>query len=284
LTATVSTIDEKRVYGDRRGARTAYVASPIGVAAVSISGETVGEFGLIHRGDARDLAVDAEALVVATDEDVHVVTGETVHADGGPDDLAAVGSATDFGAATAVGVDDHGRALAAKGDGRLARFEDGWEVLGTVPAAVRAFGRDTVAAADGIRSLSNLERPTLDDVRDVADPGPVVATGTGVYRHEDSVDGVAGTDDSAWRRERNGTTDRVAVSGDRLVAVANGALLSKDDRNWDRPVDAQDVRDVATAGDRFYAVTDTGTVYVEGEDEWRSRSVGLQDVRRLAVA
>jgi hypothetical protein len=229
--------------------------------------------------------VDAETLVLATAEEVFVATGASVHADGGPDSIAEAGAATDFGTATAVGVDEESRPLAASQDGRLARYTDGWEILGTVPAAVRAFGADTVAAADGLRSLSALDRPTLDDVRDVADPGPVVATATGVYRHErGSIRGEDDDTESTWHRERNGTTDRLAVNGERLAAVANGTLLAKADQNWNRPIDAENVRDVGAAGNRFYAVTDAGEVHVEGDDGWRSRSVGLQDVRRLAVA
>jgi hypothetical protein len=279
----VSTIDEKRVYGGRSGARTAYVASAIGLAAVAISGDAVGEFGLIHRGNVRDVAVDASTLVVATDEDVHVVAGGTVHGDGGPDGVGDR-SATDFGAATAVGVDGDGRPLAASRDGRLVQYADGWEVLGTVPAAVRAFGRDTVACADGVRSLATLDPPALDDVRDVDDPGPVVASVDGVYRRNRAAD-ADGTDadESDWRRERNGATDRVAATGDRLAAVDDGTLLLKDETNWKRPVGTETVRDVA-GRERFYAVTDDGQVLVESGDEWRSRSIGLSEPTRLVVA
>jgi hypothetical protein len=280
----VDTIEEKRVYGDRRGARTAYVASAIGLVAISISGDSVGEFGLIYRGDTRDVAVDAETLVVATPEDVHVLNGASIHADGGPDSVARAGAGTDFGAATAVGVDAEGRALAATGDGQLARYTGEWEILGAIPAAVRALGEGTVAAADGVRSLSAIDRPTLDDVRDVADPGPVVATASGVYRHTGSIGGADESEDTGWHRERNGSTDRVAVAEAGLAAVSNGALLVKGDRDWDRPVDAEAVRDVCAAGNRFYAVTDAGDVYVQNESGWRSRSVGCHGVRRLASA
>jgi len=280
----VSTIEEKRVYGDRSEVRTAYVASAIGLAAVSISGDVVGEFGLIHRGEVRDVAVDASTLVVATDEDVHVVAGESVHADGGPGVNLVDRSATGYGTATAVGVDADGRPLAASRDGRLARYTEDWEVLGTVPAAVRAFGWDTVACADGVRSLSTLDPPTLDDVRDVDDPGPVIATADGVYRWDRAADSeqIDG-EESDWRPERTGATNRVATTGDRLAAVADGALLLQAETNWKRPVGIEPVRDVA-GRKRFYAVTTDGQVLVEGEKEWRSRSIGLSEPTRLVVA
>jgi hypothetical protein len=283
----VSTIDEKRVYGERRGAQTAYVASRIGLAAVSISGEAVGEFGLIHRGEVQDVAADAGTLVVATGEDVYVADGgdgEDRAADGeGVADLTDDGFGTDFGVATAVGVDVDGQPLAAGRDGRLSRYVDGWQPIGTVPAAVRAFGRDTVACADGLRSLADLDRPTLQNVRDVDDPGPVVATDDGVYRRETTVDDRRAADETAWHRERKGATDRVAVAGDRLAAVADGTLLLNAGGNWERPETVGEVRDVA-AGERCYAVTEDGRVLVEGEAEWRSRSIGLRDVRRIEVA
>jgi hypothetical protein len=280
----VTTIDEKRVYSDRRGARTAYVASAIGLARVSISRAVVGEFGLLHRGEIRDVATGPETLVVATDDVVHVASGENVHtAERGGQILAKDGDETDFRGATAVGVDGDGRPLAASRDGRLARYTDGWKTLGTVPAAVRAFGQDAVACADGIRSLSSLDRPTLDDVRDVDDPGPVVATADGVYEcGETGDDDGTDADESRWRRKRNGATDRVATAGDRLAAVADGTLLLKEGTNWERPLREEPIRDVVAA-QRFYAVTDDGQMFIEDESGWRSRSIGLQDVHRLAV-
>ncbi|WP_425498453.1 HVO_0234 family beta-propeller protein, partial [Natrinema soli] len=58
----MDSIEEKRVYGDREGAATAYVASAMGIVRVRVAGDTVGEFGLCERCSARDVAAGPAAV------------------------------------------------------------------------------------------------------------------------------------------------------------------------------------------------------------------------------
>ena len=61
-----SSLDEKRVYADREGATTAFVAAGAGIARVEVSADIVGEFALQRRCTARDVAASAGRLAVAT--------------------------------------------------------------------------------------------------------------------------------------------------------------------------------------------------------------------------
>jgi hypothetical protein len=297
----MSTIDEKRVYADRTGRRDLFVASAAGLARVAVSGDQVGEFGLVARERALDVATGeaatGDAVAVATGADVLVGRPATDDPDADADgptapDLALGG--TGFGRATAVGVHD-GRVVAA-GQGRVARYggpsderdrgadgpggDDGtgdeWTTLGSCEA-VRAVDGDLLAAADGCYRLPTVERVGLDDVRDVARAGALAATGEGLYAL-----GTGGTPE----RVLEGATSAVASDGDRAHAVReDGTLLARADEGWEPvalPVEGP-VADVAYAG-ATCAVTTDGTVCVEGSEGWRSRSLGLPDVRRVAAS
>ncbi|ELK49809.1 hypothetical protein D320_18192, partial [Haloferax sp. BAB-2207] len=66
-------IDEKRVYADKSGKQTAYVAAGVGVVTVDVSDDLVGGFRIDRRCTALDAAGSPGEVVVATDEDVLLV-------------------------------------------------------------------------------------------------------------------------------------------------------------------------------------------------------------------
>lgn len=270
----MSTLDEKRVYGEKTGHTELYVATELGVAVVSVSADIVGEFALARRCDARDVAAGADRLAVATADDV------LVSADGSY-------AGTGFGAAVAVGFDDE-RLLAAGPDGRVAvctgEADDSgaWTTLGTT-ADVRAIDRGLVAAADGVYRAadSELTNVGLSDVRDVAAGGqPLAATGDGLYYLG-----------PGWAQALDGTFEVVAAgaSGDGddtpAHAATSGTCYERRDGEWTElslPVEGR-VADV-THGTGTYAVTVEGTVLVDVGDGWRDRALGLRNARSVAVA
>ncbi|MFP8956539.1 hypothetical protein ACLI4Y_07410 [Natrialbaceae archaeon A-CW3] len=195
-------IDEKRVYGDRGGATTAYVASDVGVVRVLVSGTTVGEFGLLERCSARDIAAGVGVLAVATDEDVLVGWLGAGDEDGDANEVAASHppfEPTGFGPAVAVGVHER-TVLAADERGNVSRLDLEAETSGTAtddwlpleygadtpsPSTVRAIAGDLVATDVGVFREWNgrLEHAGLADVRDVSAAGvPLAATADGLYK------------------------------------------------------------------------------------------------------
>lgn len=253
-----SSIDEKRVYADRAGTTTAFLATGAGVARVEVSADTVGEFTLAHRCDARDVAGADGRLAVATAEDVLVGTGEGVEPTG-------------FGPADAVGYHD---APLAAGNGRLARYDDsGWTTLASI-ADVRAIDGDLVAAADGVHRTDG-SHVGLDAVRDVATSGgPLAAAESGLYYLA-----------NGWVQALDGRFDVVA-SGTAAAHAAGGDTLyergaSGDWTAVDLPV-SEPIADVGF-GEATYVVTETGTFLANAGDGWRHRSLGLPDVAAVAV-
>lgn len=265
------------MYDQRRKATRAYVASGRGIARVDTSDDQIGRFGLEHKCVARDIAGGSGRLLVATDEDVLVGTGDSF-------------ATADFGPAVAVGL---GLDLLAAGpDGRVARLtEDGWETLGRIDD-VRAIDSDLIAAADGVYHVDyeggdqgssdggnvDLSHVGLDDARDVASEGAFAATGTGLYHREDG-----------WNRQEDGESTVVASDGDRGHAVVDGSLLECVDGEWmDTGASASDIVDVAYDTATF-AVTANGQIFLDpvaakdGATGWRMRSLGLTDVTGIAV-
>lgn len=269
------TIDEKRVYDAKTGTTRALVASSIGVVRVEVSDDIVGEFGIEHRCDARDLATAGGALAVATDEDVLIGAFEP----------------TDHGPAVAVGVDGDAT-FAAAPDGtvsRLVRDADEWEALGTVEEPRRMAG-PLVAAADGVHRVRGgvVEYVGLDDVRDVAAGGvPLAVTGEALY-----------TLGNGWMRDLAGDFRAVATdaASERAVAATPEELYERADDGveWDAHPEAG-VVDAAVTSDLLVAVTDdgklrvraTGTESEEGEADagtaWRGRHIGVPDAAAVAL-
>jgi len=193
----------KRVYGDRAGAVTAYVASAMGIVRVRVAGDTVGEFGLCERCSARDIAAapprspsrptktseyspsrtEPERTAAAATA-VTMRTLATRHRDRGGD-VRRDGS----GPAVAVGYDDDGDLLVADPDGRVAcqaADSSEWTTLADETVApVRAIDGDLVGTADGVYRVQDggLNHAGLTDVRDVSAAGvPLAATTDGLYK------------------------------------------------------------------------------------------------------
>ena len=315
------TIDEKRVYTDNTGTETVYLASGLGVVAVSVSDDLIGEFGVAHRCRARDVATAGALVAVATDEDVLLAArddgGDTeegsTETSGGGSDRDLDFRSTGFGPATAVGFDGE-TLLAGDESGRVARVEDvetddGWGEIGTA-TAVRAIDGRLVAAEDGVYRVGRggLTHAGLDDARDVDDE-PLVATGSGLFKLG-----------NGWMDVLDGPVDAVDAAGARGLAVRSGTLYSRvsdvdavgsDDSGggagsggstdgagsveavdgsdadaWEAtslPVPG-DVVAVSHGREAAYAVTGDGTLAVRlpGE-EWRHRELGVRDVAAAAV-
>jgi len=265
-------LDEKRIYGEKRDTTVAYVATGLGLARVEISGDQVGRVGLVQQGAVQDVAGGDGQLLVATDEDVLVGTEEGF-------------AGTSFGPAVAVGVGGD-RLLAADEDGRVAHLAgDQWEGLGTVDEP-RRFDGPYLATGDGVvrADEDGLTARGLSDVRDVAAAGPYAATADGLYRW---VDG-------EWTVAREGRASVVAAGDGRVHAVTREGLVAREGEGgrWtacDLPV-AEQVADVAY-GESPTVVTAAGTVLVDapsdatpdGTGGWRHRSLGMPDVTAIAI-
>lgn len=283
-TTSMSTIEEKRVYADRRAADVAYVASAVGVLRVRVANEIVGEFSLCERCTARDVAGGVDAVAVATDEDVLVASLEATGGEG-RDEPAFDG--TGFGGAVAVGYHD-GTPLAADAGGRVARLVDGaWETLESDAGEVRAIDGDLVGTAAGVYLVrgDGLDHAGLEDVRDVAAAGiPLAATADGLYKLGNGwLDVLAEPVDVV-------ATDPRSERGrlERAHAVAGLDLYEHRANEWAR-VDRSSVPIVGVAyGETVHAVTERGTYLVAAESddgglEWRSRTLGAGDVTGIAI-
>ncbi|WP_435063569.1 HVO_0234 family beta-propeller protein [Halobaculum sp. EA56] len=289
------TIAEKRVFTARDDVVRALVASSMGVASVSLSGDIVGEFGIERRCDARDVAARGDAVAVAADEDVLV--GDFAPTGHGP--AVAVGVAGDGVLAAApdgtVSVLPGDADATGGGDGaddRAAGADpagDAWEPVGTVEDPRRIDG-PLVAAADGVHRLreGSLEYAGLDDARDVSARGvPLAVTGEALY-----------TLGNGWMRdlestELDGDGDSVDefrcvaadADGERAVAATGARVFERADATateWVEHAEAG-VVDCAVAGRHLVAVTDAGEARVHADGGWRGRTLGLPDVRAVAV-
>lgn len=287
----MSSLEEKRVYGDRAGHTEVALATDVGAATVRVAADRVGEFGVVHRCDARDVAARDGRLAVAAAEDAFLEADR---------DGAETFDGTGFGAATAVGFD--GDALLVGGpDGRVARRRDGeWTTLGDAAGAVRAVDRGFVAGAAGLFAVpadgESLRRLGLDDARDVAalPDGAYVATGDGLHRY---AGGRSADGDGTFERLLPGEFDAVAAH------VADGALVRAHAAGPDGPVGrgagdpAADDWHATPApvetpfggiayrrdGGAVYAATREGTFLVDAGEGWRDRTLGLAPVGGVAV-
>jgi len=253
-------IDEKRVYGEKTGKVSLYVATGMGVAHVAVSGDKVGGFSLAHRCEARAVAA-GEAVAAATDADVLVGGGDSFEG-------------TSFGPAVAVGYDG-ADLLAAGPDGRVARREGGeWSTVGSVDD-VRAIEGNLLAAAGGVYRIGDdLSHAGLTDVRDVAAAGtPLAATGSGLYYLA-----------NGWMDALDGAFEVVANAPERAHAATADALFERVDGEWyERAVPVDGPIAGLAHGEGTYAVTRDGTVLVDAGDGWRTRSIGLRDAAGVAV-
>lgn len=253
-------LSEKRVYADATDATTAFVGTASGVVRVSVSDDIVGEFSLEWTGKVTDIASADGRLSIATPEDVLVRSDGAFHQ-------------TEFGSASAVGYGENGTLLAA-GDGRLARYDSGWDRLGALDD-VRSIDGRMAAARSGVHRL-NGTHVGLDDARDISTARtPLAATGSGLYSLA-----------NGWMRDLEGSFSVVASDG-RTSHAATGETLYRSDgpeSDWmaiELPVESP-VRDIAYAGG-VYAVTEDGTFLANVGDGWRHRSLGVPDVTGMAI-
>ncbi|WP_137291099.1 HVO_0234 family beta-propeller protein [Natronorubrum halophilum] len=291
----MDSIEEKRVYGDREGAVEAYVASSIGVVRVRVAGDTVGEFGLCNRCNARDIAATGGTVAIATDEDVRILQLEGARDEATEADATFVG--TGFGPAVAVGYD--GAELVAAGpDGDVFCLPAGadadatggeWEpVESDGVATVRAIDGDLVGTDAGVYRVhdGSLDHAGLTDVRDVSANGvPLAATADGLYKlgngWMETLEGPFETVDADPHSERGRLARAHAVSGTTVYAY------DADDDTW-REYDRSSAPIVGFGyGPTAYAVTERGTFLAatpaDGNGPWRSRTLGVGDVTGLVV-
>lgn len=274
----MSTIEEKRVFGERGGDTAVYLATQTGVVRVAVAADRIGTFGLERRCVARDLAVVDGRLAVATDEDVLLGEEETgfgpAHAIGGSDAPIAAGPADD-------------------GESRVARYEnDGWTDLGTT-SEVRAIDGDLIATAEGVyRAGTTLQHVGLEDVSDVSTPGvPLAATSDALYRLgngwmvelEGAFELVA-----ADRRSSPGALDRACAVGDDRPFVlgggddANGGDGDEGENGW-RPIDRPGTPAALAVADALYLATEDGRLFVDAGDGWRSQALGIGGVQAMVI-
>jgi hypothetical protein len=282
----MDSIEEKRVYGDRDGAITVYIASGIGVVRVRVAGDTVGEFGLCERCDVRDIAATRGGLAVAIDDDVRLLDLE----DGAADERATetfVG--TDFGPAVAVGYDD-GDLIAAGPDGRVASRpagSDEWTALegeAEIGGTVQAIDGDLVGTDSGVYRVHDggLDHAGLTDVRDVSAAGvPLAATADGLYKLG-----------NGWMEIREGSFDVVAADPrsepgrlERAHAVTDRTVYeyAATDDEWQKGGRSSDRIVGFGYGETVYAVTVGGVFRTAADGTWRKRALGVTDVTGLAV-
>jgi hypothetical protein len=268
------TLDEKRVYGAKQAGTELFVACGVGLLRVSVSDALIGEFGLVHRGDVRDVAASEGVLVVATDEDVRFgVAGEAGAA--GEGDVTF--DATGFGPSVAVSA--RGGPVASDGE-RVARFDEGWTTTAELEG-VRALDGGLVAAASGVHRVDGtaLGLPGARDV-DSADT-PLAATDDGLYYLGNGWIRAVEKDAGPFHAVASDDAgERAHAAGERVWERDGDGL----DADWS-PVDVSGaVVDIAHAG-TTYAVTRDGTLWAfdPAESAWRERTLGVPDVRALAV-
>lgn len=279
----MSSIDEKRVYARNTDPETAIVASETGAANVSLAGGRVGRVSLRYRDAAADVAARDERALVATDAGVLDLAGEEPYTLG-----ASNGDGNDTPSpASAVAIDDSGRALAASGE-VVFRYEDGdgegtWRRLGAA-GEIRAIDGDLVASREGVFRIDEegLRYSGLDDAFDVASAGtPHAATSEGLYALGNGwmavLEGAFSTVTADPGTASTGTLGRAHAIGDIHV-------YEHVESDWQRraiPIDER-VVDVAY-GEGTYAVTDDGTLLVDDGEDWRTHPLGLRGVRAFAV-
>ncbi|WP_181691684.1 hypothetical protein [Natronomonas sp. LN261] len=250
-------LTEKRVYAGGDDTTTAFVASEVGLARVSLSDDIVGEFSLERRGRTTDVAAGDGRLAIGTPEDVLVGTDDGFEETG-------------FGPAAAVGYHD---GLLAADDDRIARYDGGWRTLADVEG-VRSIDGGMVAADAGIHRLDGTH-VGLAGAADVSTADtPLAATDDGLYYLA-----------NGWVRALEGAFRTVAGDSECAhAATADGFYERSGDGSWtpvELPVDGP-VVDVAYDGG-VYAVTADGVCLANVGDGWRHRSIGLAGVAGIVV-
>ncbi|AWB26328.1 HVO_0234 family beta-propeller protein [Halococcoides cellulosivorans] len=271
-------VSDDRVYDDDGPASTAYLGTVDGVVTLDVSTDRIGRFALEHSAVVRDLAVVDDRVVVATAEDVVVLS------DGA--------TATGFGEAIAVGGSD--TILAAGPEGRIARLSDGvWSTVGDLQD-VRSMAGPYVGTGDGVyRAGDCLAYEGLVGANALAAPDPGWAgTHEGLYRIADQ------------GYEHDGVIRAVAAAGDAVHAATAEAVFERDPEGSGGPSAWTDLDPPTEApiaalahgprgpdGQRtLLGVTVDGVAVLrpaasaDGGDEWRRRTLGFEGIAGLVVA
>jgi hypothetical protein len=283
------TLDEKRVYEGKQMGTQLFGACHAGLLEVSVSDALVGGFGLVYRGDVRDVAASDGILIIATDDDVLVgVTGK--------EDGDVMFEPTGFGPAVAVSTRND--PVASDGD-RVARYVDGqWETTVEL-TEIRALDGSLIAAKNGVHRLDGTHLG-LPGARDVDDAGtPLAATDDGLYylgngwmravelnagpfhvvtSHTTDGRAHAAGDRLYERRTGQGGSDR--VSGTQSISPSGGNTGA--DADWS-PINVSGTVVGIAHTTTTYAVTTEGTLwaYDPSESAWREHLLGVGNVRAL---
>jgi len=283
----MQTLTEKRVFGAKTGVTDIFVSTDSGVAAVTVSADQIGAFGLAHRGSATAVAATADRLVVGTDEGL---LAADIDAAGRSADVAdpafeAIGGDT-INAVSAVALTSEGL-IVADGDGVIYRGEHAetvteppvWERLGGTDE-VRAIDVGLLAAADGVYRIDDdgLTNAGLTDVRAVTGVGqPLAATADGLFRLG-----------NGWQSIAEGAFRSVAADGHgHAHAVGDAGLLVRaaEESAWTTTTPPVEAPIVDLAADRgiVVGITEAGTLCVTAGDGWRHQRLGLPGARSVAI-
>lgn len=283
----MQTLTEKRVFGAKTGVTDVFVATDAGVAAVTVSADQIGAFGLTHRGSATAVAATTDRLVVGTDEGVLAADIDAAgrSADVPDPTFAAIGSEA-IDAVSAVDLTPEGL-IVADGDGLIYRGEHAetvteppaWERLGATNE-VRAIDAGLLAATDGVYRIDDdgLTNTGLTDVRGVSGVGqPLAATAEGLFQLG-----------NGWQSIAEGAFRAVAADGHgHAHAVGEAGLLvrSVDDGAWTTTTPPVEAPIVDLTADRgiVVGITEAGTLCVTTGDGWRHQRLGLPGTRSVAI-
>ncbi|WP_247730287.1 HVO_0234 family beta-propeller protein [Halovivax limisalsi] len=169
----MQTLSEKRVYDDRVGARTGYVACETGLVAVRVTGTSVGEFSLVDRRPARDVALTRTGPTVDGARAAGDPTAATT-VDGGSADARTAADASESAPESAsgsarsllvvataddvvVGTPASDRAAAPDGDAGDSPTDPALAATGFGPAVAVGIGPNGIVAASPAGELRRLE-------------------------------------------------------------------------------------------------------------------------------
>ena len=283
----MQTLTEKRVFGAKTGVTDVFVATDAGVAAVTVSAEQIGAFGLAIKASATAVAATADRLVVGTDDgllaaDIDAASRSSDVPD--PTFESIGGDAIDAVAAVDIAPDG---LLVADTDGVVFRGtttepaggSPTWERLGAT-GGVRDIDAGVIAAADGVYRIDpdGLTNTGLSDVGAVTGVGqPLAATDEGLFRLG-----------NGWQSVADGGFRAVAADGHgHAHAVGEAGLLvrSADDGEWTTTAPPIEEPIVDLAADRgiVVGITDDGTLCVTAGDGWRHQRLGLPGAREVAI-
>ncbi len=282
----MQTLTEKRVFGAKTGVTDVFVATDTGVAAVTVSADQIGAFGLIHRGATTAVAATASRLVVGTGDGLLAADIDAAGRTANVSDPAfeSIGGDT-VGSVTAVDIGPKAM-LVADTDGVVFRRKHGssddqpppWQQLGAT-GGIRDVDAGLLAASDGVYRVDNgLTNTGLSDVRAVTGVGqPFAATDDGLFRLG-----------NGWQSITDGAFRAVAADGHgHAHAVGEAGLLvrSADNGAWTTTAPPVETPLVDLAADRgiVAGVTDNGTLCITAGDGWRQQRLGLPGARGVAI-